>query len=144
MNKLIKIMSGLTLVLFLASTAYSITKKDPRNFVTTNPAGITYIVEINFSGNHGICNEYYIMVCDENGVPVAPPKLYTDGVNSYVFHESGSTNDTRVAHMQRMLKSDPTVCSHPIYASPMSMTTNFASGSTYVFNLYPLAIPGDD
>lgn len=144
MNKLIKISAGLMMVLFLVSSAHSFTKKDPRTVTTTNPAGITYIVDINFIGSNGICDEYYVMLCDENGVPVAPPKMYVEGINSYVFHESGNVNGTRVAQMERNKKTGPTNCGLPVYISPVTMTTNFASGSTYVFNLYPLVIPGVD
>ena len=144
MNKFLKITAGLTMVLFLVITAYAFNTNDPRNVITTNPAGITYIVDINFTGSYGICDSYYIMICDEDGVPVAPPKIYVEGVNSYVFHESGNVNDTRVAHMERVLTSGPSVCNQPLFASPVSLTTNFASGSTYVFNLYPTLVPGDD
>jgi|GEM_PF-2301599 len=144
MNKFFKIVAGLTMVLFLVSSAYSFTKKDPDNSVIVNPAGITYIVDINFTHQYGVCDSYYVMVCNEDGTPVAPPRLFQEGVTSYVFHESGNVNETRVAHMERVQMYGPTVCNEPLYAPPASITNNFMSGSTYVFNLYPLVIPGDD
>ena len=144
MKKIVSIISTIALVFLLSSAAHSFTKKDPKTVITTNPVGITYIVDVHLN-NSSLCNTYYVQVTDEFGNLVAPPKYYQEGITSYVFHEEGSLYQaTRVAHLVELETSDPSVCNNPVYAVPASQFNQFLSGSTYLFNLYPVVIPGDD
>lgn len=145
MKKIVSIISTIALVFFLSSAAHSFTKKDPKTVITTNPVGITYIVEVHLNNSSGLCNTYYVQVTDEFGNLVAPPKYYQEGITNYVFHEEGNLYQaTRVAHLVKLETSGPTLCNYPLYAVPATQFNQFLSGSTYVFNLYPVAIPGDD
>lgn len=144
MKKILKVTSALLIVLLFSTAAHSLNKKDPRNLALNNPAGITYIVEVEHTNTSGLCNLYYVMVTNENGEPIDQPLYYVEGVTTYVFHEAGPVLGTRTAHLTMLPSNAPNLCNQTLNASPSSMTTSFRNGSTYIFNLDPSLFHRDE
>lgn len=123
--------------LFFAFNANSISKKDPRITNGSNPAGITYVVEVDMVNTGGICHTYSILITDENGILADRPKSFQEGISTYVFHEKGPVSGQRIARMVRESNSSPNICSQALSTVQNAVTSNFRNGSTYLFYLSP-------
>jgi hypothetical protein len=144
MKNILKIAASLLVVFFVTSTAYSLTKNNPKTSTSSNPSGITYVVEVNFTNPGSFCHSYQVVLTNENGVPVTAPIDYNIGITNYVFHENGPVNGTRIAHLERVSSSSSVACNQSVYSSPNAVATNFRNGSTYMFYLSPTITPGLD
>lgn len=139
MKKILQVSASLLIVLLFTSVVHSIDTIDPRNSSLNSAAGITYIVDVQHTNTSSLCNLYYVMVTNENGEPVDQPKVYVEGVTTYVFHEDGPINETRTAHLTKVYGNSPppSTCNQTLYATPMSISSSFRNGSTYMFYLNP-------
>jgi uncharacterized protein YjdB len=144
MKKIFGFALGLYVAMFLATTAFSVTKKDPRLVTSSNPAGITYVVEVNLTSTASLCGSYQITLTNEDGVPVAASKVFNVGITNYIFHENGPVEGTRIAHMEKINSSFSGVCGQILHSPSSAVTTNFRNGSTYMFYLSPTMLPGND
>ena len=134
------------LIFSVLTTAYALPfqKKDPHAKTINNPAGITYIVEVNLANPSYLCGNYQVLISNANGIPVCAPITYQEGIINYVFHESGPVNETRVAQFIELSGPNQVACDNTVYTQPHSLTRNFSSGSTYLFHLEPEVLPGND
>lgn len=144
MKTFIRTAIALCVFLFLAFNANSISKKDPRITNGNNPAGITYVVEIDMLNTGGICHAYTILITDENGIMAAPPKSFQEGISTYVFHEKGPVSGRRIARMVKGSNSSPNVCTQVLSTNPDAVTSIFRNGSTYLFYLSPNSMPANN
>ena len=143
MKTFITKLSLLTLVIFLASTSFSYSKKDPlRTSSGNNSAGITYIVDIDDSDAGYNCYTYIVSVKDEDGNYVDGSIIYTPGISTYVFHESGPVSGTRTAYLERIESNHS--CNSIYYTQPDQIKTNFRNGRSYMFVLHPSDVPNNN
>lgn len=143
MKKILGVTASLLILLFVTSSAFSLTGNKPKTSLG-NPAGITYLVEVNMMNVGSLCHTYQVVLADENGIPISSPITYQAGITNYVFHESNSVNGTRIAHFEKVSSSNPIACGQSIFSSPEVITNFFREGSTYHFQLNPTIVPGND
>jgi hypothetical protein len=144
MKTFIRTAIAFTIFLFFAFNANSISKKDPRITNGNNPAGITYVVEVDMANTGGICHAYSILITDENGALAASPKSFQEGISTYVFHEKGPVSGQRIARMVKGPNSSPNTCNQVLFAVPDAVTSIFRNGSTYLFYLSPILMPANN
>jgi len=137
MKTYLGIVVGFVMILFITTTAFSASKKNPKTSTSNNPAGVTYVVEVDPANAGGSCHTYCIILTNKDGVAVDAPKVFQEGITTYVFHENGHVSGTRIAHMKKINSSNPDGCNQVLYTLPVEVTNNFRSGSTYLFNLKP-------
>jgi hypothetical protein len=138
MKSLVIKLSLVSLVVLFAGATLSYSKKDPQKRTNgNNPAGITYVVKIDASDAGSHCYTYIVSVRDEDGNYIDGSIIYMEGINTYVFHESGPISGTRSAHLERIDYSCSNSCSNVYYTQPEYMQTNFRNGNTYIFHLEP-------
>jgi len=130
------------LVMFITSTAFSLTKnKSSRN---TTDEMITYVVEVNNQSTNSFCQSYYVIITDDRGNAISFPRMYHAGIDTYVFHEYGPVSGSRVARFVEIDHLNSFTCGEKVYAIPDAIVTNFRKGASYLFNLYPVKVPGED
>ena len=145
MKEFVTKLTAVTLILLLAVSVQSNSKKDPRRTNGNNPVGITYVVNIDASNAGNICFTYIVSIKDENGNNVGNSWVYMEGISSYVFHEAGPVSGTRTAHLDRIDFQCSQNCGNVFYTQPaMLNNNNFRSGRTYIFNLEPTSVPSNN
>ena len=115
-----------TLVLFFTGTTFSYSKKDPRRTNSSNSSiGITYVVEVDASSAGSPCYTYMVSVQDEDGNYLAGSIIYMEGINTYVFHESGPISGIRSAFLARIDSPCCNSCNNIWYTQPHHVQANF-------------------
>ncbi len=134
-NLLTGIAVGLVLIDVTALLAYPI--QDPQIQGQARP-GIHYAVRIHNGQQLGgviYCN-YFVVLTDGAGNPVAMPQVFQYGVWTYNFYERGPITGTRVSHLTR---HPVVVCPNTYSFSADRRTGNFYNGMSYLFNMEPIA-----
>ena|SRR5210317_1318548 len=144
MKEFITKLTAVALIVLLSVSVQSNSKKDPRRTNGNNPAGITYVVNIDPSDAGSVCYAYIVLLKDENGNNVGNSWVYTEGINTYVFHEAGPVSGTRTAHLERIDYNCSSNCGNIFYTQPAMIQNNFRSGRTYIFNLHPTSVPSNN
>lgn len=144
MKEFVTKLTAVALIVLLSVSVQSNSKKDPRRTNGNNPAGITYVVNVDATGAGNVCFAYIVSIKDENGNYVDGSIVYTAGVETYVFHESGPASGTRSAHLERIDYSCSNSCSNVFYTQPAMLNNNFRSGRAYIFNLQPSSVPANN
>ena len=78
-----------------------------------------------------------VSVQDEDGNYVAGSIIYMEGINTYVFHESGPISGIRSAFLERIDSPCCNSCNNIWYTQPHHVQANFRNGQTYMFHLEP-------
>jgi len=146
MKKFLKTITILSIIFFTAASVSSYAKKNPGKTKTSgnNPAGINYVVTITTPECGGMCHTYSVVIKDENGNIIGSPLVFQEGVDNYVFHESGPVSGTRIAYLEKIYVSGKYICSRVLVTQPEQITGYFRSGSTHLFHLYPAMVVGND
>ena len=131
------------LMVFLTTTAFSVAKNDPSSTHKSNDPGVTYVVEVNNTNTYGFCHAYNVVITNAYGEQVVEPILLQAGTSTYVFHEKTPMCGIRIAQLIELDELE-VVCSQKVYAQPDVISTNFRGGKSYLFNIYPVFVPGDD
>lgn len=134
-------LTAVVLILLLSASVQSNSKKDPLRTNGNNPAGITYVVNVDASNAGSVCYTYIVLIKDENGNNIGNSWVYVEGISTYVFHETGPVSGTRTAHLERIDYSCSSTCGNVFYTQPASLQNSFRSGRTYIFNLHPSSVP---
>ena len=144
MKKLVLSTVSLAIFLFVGMTAYSLTTNIPTPPQEKTSQGITYVVMVDAPDNMELCHSYFVSIRDMNGNYVVPPIAYDEGITNYIFHENGPITGGRVAHLEKIHTASNLICPQNVYTAPDSKFQRFSNTTTYMFNLYPIVIPGDD
>jgi len=137
MKKLLRIITALFVVFFFAAGATSFAKKNPGKTVKRNHVGITYVVTVTNPYSGGLCNSYYVVIKDENGNQVTEALLYHEGIDNYIFFESGPQTGARIAYLEKADNSKQYFCNNLLITHPDQITGDFRDGSVYFFHLSP-------
>jgi len=98
------------------------------------PIAVHYQVSVHMPKERPInTRSIYVVMTDEHNRPVAPAQLLRRGLDTYHFFESASVKGTRKA---QLIYSDGTTAAMFSLAAPDVQTGTFATGFTYLFNLY--------
>jgi len=103
--------------------------------------GITYVVTVS-PPEDDFCDTYHIIIMDEEDNMIGAPLAYNQGIDTYIFHESGSSEGTRIAYLEKNESYGYTACQKILHASPDEISGKFNSGSAYHFELFPTVSPG--
>lgn len=122
-------------------------------FVLTSHAGedrnskplstVRYEVNIHIPADIDLCNAYLILLIDGHGNPVAEPKGYIPGINTYSFTERTSTSSVRGAVMIINPNILHYICPNELNSEPVFHMGPFLTGQTYTFDLYPMSTPAE-
>lgn len=137
MKKILRIITALSVFFFLASGATSFAKKHPGKPDKANHVGITYVIKITNPHGDGLCNSYYVVIKDENGNQVTESLLYHEGIDTYIFFESGPKTGARIAYLEKADNSKQYFCNNILLTQPDQITGEFRDGSVYFFQLSP-------
>ena len=140
--KTTKFFSILSLALIFVGVTAGFSKKvEPPSSKSLQNTGIIYQVSIHTDLSATPCNTYLVQIVDETGRLVAPPQVFSLGINKYSFNEKISTvtnvHSRRVAMLISVKYPDHYVCTSPLFTLPDVKTGPFWAGQTYIFNLYP-------
>jgi hypothetical protein len=143
-TKLFSVLS-LSLILLTVTSAFSGNPLTTKGSGSTIPT-IRYEVNVHQGGDNTLFNiDYWIMVTDENGRPVATVQDYVPGSSKYVFHEAApARGNLRIARM--VMVPYVTGPSHEgqLFIAPDIEKGPFIAGQTYSFDLYPASGPSKE
>lgn len=134
----------LAMIVSFTTMAFTYPKKADPPTNKTNSNLVTYVVNIDDTYSHGFCGEYYVVVTLPCGNPVAPPQLYQEGKDNYIFEEAGSNSGMRYAKLIRVYGQSTVNCTHQVYAQPDYENITFACNSLCMFYLFPVLVSGND
>ena len=132
------------MIISLTAMAFTTPKKADPQTNRTNTNVVSYVVNVDNTYAHGFCGDYYVMVTMPCGNPIAPPKLFVEGVGNYVFQEEGTVSGNRVAKLVQVSSQSTSVCPLQVYTQPVSQPINYSNNTLSMFFLYPQLVPGDE
>lgn len=145
MKNLVNKLTIVAVIVLFSTTAFSFSKKEPhRTNSGNNSQGITYVVNIDLSDAGSMCYPYIVIIRDENGNPVGPSREFTEGINTYVFHENGPVSGERSAHLERIPHNYNSSCNNIYYTQPHIIQGRFRNARTYIFELFPSDVPNNN
>lgn len=139
-----KIIAGFTAMAFMFLVVTSFAGKKSKVLKKSYHNGITYVVTVTPNYTGAICGSYRVVVMNGEGNACCAPLEYQEGINYYIFHESGPVTGSRVACLEKISSAGNYQCGQEMNSQPDEITGDFRDGFTYLFNVPVEMTPGLD
>lgn len=135
--KATRIFAAILIGLFLIGANAMTVKSEIPAKTPVSALKITYKVNVQMVNPISLCNDYFVVITNEWGTPVARPQYYSAHKTVYTFFEPGPAKGKRIATLTLNTVSDPTVCPFILRTTPYILKGNFHVGEVYQFYLFP-------